>query len=127
MDDVEYDIANLDYDELPERYKHENREAARVACESVKAVMGSSKSARAIKDNLNDEFINKAADAQHVAWIERNRETADPSLLVPYDELPEDEKEKDRLIVREAIRLYRLWCIRSPSHVQAWPGIGAAQ
>ena len=123
-----YDIANLDYDDLPEVYKIENREAARVACESVREQIGESSDIRASHAVLDDEFITMAAIAQHDAWVERNRDRADPSLCIAYEELPEHEKEKDRLIVREAIRLYRLWCIRSPSRVSphTWPGFVAA-
>merc|ERR1711916_177334 len=128
IDGQEFDIANLDYDDLPEAYKFENREAARVACESVREQIGESSNIRASHAVLDDEFVTRAAIAQHDAWVERNSGRADPSLCIPYEDLPEHEKEKDRLIVREAIRLYRLWCIRSPSRVSphTWPGFVAA-
>merc|ERR1711916_258080 len=83
IDGQEFDIANLDYDELPEAYKFENREAARVACESVREQIGESSNIRASHAVLDDEFVTKAAIAQHDAWVERNSGRADPSLCIP--------------------------------------------
>ena len=43
--------------------------------------------------------------AIHENWMENNLEKKDkkPELFVPYDELPEHEKEKDRVRIRTAI------------------------
>ena len=93
---VDYDIANLSYTELPEKFQYENRESARVAVE--RAVL-------ALLDEtpLDAAFVEEASDVVHRQWMERNGSWAPPEQMKPYEALPEDEKEKDRVIVRAAI------------------------
>jgi hypothetical protein len=50
-----------------------------------------------------EAFLERAAEAVHDAWIERNRAWAPAEQCVPYAELPENEKEKNRVIVRRAL------------------------
>ena len=44
--------------------------------------------------------IEQLARRVHESWISRNRKTAPDALLAPYRDLPEGEKEKDRIVVR---------------------------
>ena len=92
----EFDIANLPFEDLPERYQVENLESAKVASRHFveQTIVGNA---------VDDAFIEYAAANVHIAWMERNREWAPANLLMPYAELSEEEKEKDRRIVREAV------------------------
>jgi hypothetical protein len=56
---------------------------------------------------LDNAFIEQAADAAHVSWLERNGSWAPAHQKLPYAELSEEEKEKDRVFVRRAIEAYR--------------------
>jgi len=85
------DIANTDYADLPEQWQRENRESARSAIEAARANGGANADVEAV------------AEAVHVAWLERNGEWAEEVQKRPYADLPEDEKEKDRVVAREAI------------------------
>jgi hypothetical protein len=91
-----YDIANLTYAELPEHFKKSNQESAQCACNEVMNAVAAGRSLDAV-------FVEDASVVQHVNWMRVNGEWADPGLMVDYGELPEDEKEKDRVIVRKAV------------------------
>jgi len=39
----------------------------------------------------------------HDKWLERNGEWAPAEQKLPYDELSEEEKEKDRVVIKKAI------------------------
>ena len=91
-DDV--DIANCSFSELPSNWQYENLEAARVAINLVydKTMNGQS---------LTAEEIEQMASTIHDEWLKRNNWVYDPNygepkLAVPYSELTEEEKEKDR-------------------------------
>lgn len=47
--------------------------------------------------------IEQAAAAVHAAWIDQHPHPENLKDLQPYAELPESEKEKDRVIVRRAM------------------------
>jgi hypothetical protein len=50
--------------------------------------------------------IEKAAEYIHIKWMERNpKADYNAAQHVPYDDLPEDEKEKDRVHVRTMMKL----------------------
>jgi hypothetical protein len=52
--------------------------------------------------------IEKAAEYIHIEWMKRNpKADYNAAQHVPYDELPEDEKEKDRVHVRTMMKLMR--------------------
>ncbi|TSC93127.1 MAG: hypothetical protein CEN89_242 [Candidatus Berkelbacteria bacterium Licking1014_7] len=55
---------------------------------------------------LDESFVEEASSKLHDAWLERNGEWAPEEQKKPYEELPEDEKEKDRAQVRKAIEIY---------------------
>lgn len=94
------DIANTDYNNLPEDWKGENKASAEVAM----ALIHEANSRGDMFDT--DIFIEEASDKIHDAWLQRNGSWAPPEQNKPYAELSEDEKEKDRAIVRKAIEIY---------------------
>ena len=96
-----YDIANLTFNELPESFQESNTNSAHCACRAVE------NGYRYKEDLKSRDFLERASEVQHDQWSDNNKEWADPSLLVPYDELSEPEKEKDRKIVRIALEEYK--------------------
>ncbi len=92
----ELDIAAVGYEDLPADWQFENRVSAEVTVDALRAAQNRG-------EPIDDAFIERVADALHAAWIERNRSWAPAELLLPYAELPEVEKEKDRLFVRQGL------------------------
>lgn len=90
------DIANSTYDQLPEDWKAENKAAADVAVGLYREGVGTG-------DTTSDAFVEGASSAIHDAWLERNTWAKDGELDVPYDQLPEDEKAKDRVQILTTI------------------------
>jgi hypothetical protein len=94
----EIDIANTIYANLPADWQEENKASARVAInEIIRAIDQSS---------LNSTFIERASAIIHARWLERNGGYATPEQNKPYDELSENEKDKDRQIITKCIRIY---------------------
>lgn len=95
-DDV--DIANTSFEDLPSNWQYENLEAAKVAVELVyeKVLNG---------EEITPEMIEEMSSVVHKKWLERNDWAKDGELGVQYDQLPEDEKAKDRTQVEAAIRI----------------------
>lgn len=98
-DDV--DIANCSFDELPSNWQYENLEAAKVVIGLVydKTIAGGV---------LTPEEVEELSSIIHDEWLKRNDwvynpEYGNPTVAVPYDQLPEDEKEKDRAQLKPAI------------------------
>lgn len=96
----EVDIANTSFGELPEDWQKESRESAKVAMEEVftKAKYG---------PQFDDSFIEEASAIVHQKWVERNSDRASEDQNLPYENLSEEEKDKDRAIVREAVRFFQ--------------------
>lgn len=92
----EVDIANTAYDQLPEDWKGENKISAQIAIDEVLKA----------ETDLNAEFIEHASSILHDKWLERNGSWAPEDQKKPYARLSEEEKEKDRVIVRKAIERY---------------------
>ena len=77
---------NVPFDKLHPDWQRENLAAGKAAAEAV-------------IEFPND--IEKAAEYIHIEWMKRNpKADYNAAQHVPYDELPEDEKEKDRVHVR---------------------------
>lgn len=93
----EVDIANTSYKDLPEDWKGENKISAEVAVAEIYKVGGK---------NLDDAFVDSASAVIHEKWLERNGSWAPAEQNKPYAELSEEEKEKDRVIVRKAIQIF---------------------
>jgi len=96
----EVDIANTCFENLPRDWQGENRVAAEIAIEEVfRAVdMGT---------ELDESFIEEASNVIHQKWLERNGEWASEELKKPYDELSEEEKDKDRAQIKKAIEIFQ--------------------
>lgn len=97
---TEVDIAATTYADLPADWQGENKRGAEVV---VDAVLAAAQSGRAI----DATFVEEAAATAHAKWVERNGSWAAESLKVPYAELPETEKEKDRIFVRRAVEAHQ--------------------
>ena len=59
-------------------------------------------------EEITEETLDKLAAIVHEEWLKRNdwvfdKEYGNPTLAVPYFKLPEDEKEKDRVQLKQAI------------------------
>ncbi len=88
--DVEIDIANMNFNELSSDWKYENLEAGKV----VAKLVGN-------KTELSDEERDKMATIIHEEWLKRNdwvfdKEYGNPAQAVPFANLSEEEKNKDR-------------------------------
>ena len=88
--------------------------AAHAACESIRwafkeVIVDGRGSALELRSYLlTQEFIDLGGEFQHVQWLKRN-ESKDWVLqeqLVPYVELSQEEKDKDDLIVIEAVKVF---------------------
>lgn len=89
-DGTEGDI-NVPFDQLHPDWQKENLAAGQAA-------------ETAVKKFPND--MEKAAEYVHVKWMERNpKADYNAAQHVSYDQLPEDEKEKDRVHVRAMMKL----------------------
>jgi thiamine pyrophosphate-dependent acetolactate synthase large subunit-like protein len=88
----EIDIANTSFEKLPYQWQQENLAAAEAALSRVKAAKGD---------------IDLAAAGIHEDWLSRNGEWAEPHQKLSYEELSEEEKEKDRVVARIAAQYYK--------------------
>ena len=94
------DIANTDYKNLDPHWQFENKSAAQ---DSMKILMDADEAGK----NFDEKFIEDASAKLHEEWLSRNGSWAPPEQNKPYPELSEEEKEKDRTIIRKAIDVYR--------------------
>ena len=82
---------NVPFDQLHPDWQRENLAAGKAAAEAVTKFP-------------ND--IEQAAEYIHMEWMKRNpKADYNAAQHVPYDQLPEDEKEKDRVHVRTMMKL----------------------
>ena len=89
-DGSEGDI-NQPFDKIHPDWQRENLAAGKAAADAV---------AKFSTD------MEKAAEYIHIEWMKRNPKAEyNASQHVPYDQLPEDEKEKDRVHVRTMMKL----------------------
>ena len=90
------DIANTDFKDLDSHWQYENKASAEVAVAEVEKAIEA-------ESSLDESFIEAASSTLHDKWLERNGSWAPPEQNKPYAELSEEEKEKDRVIIRKAI------------------------
>ncbi len=95
----EVDIANTSYEDLPEDWKGENKISAEITLRQIHEAVDNSES-------LDENFVEKASSVLHDKWLERNGDWASEEQKLPYEDLSEEEKEKDRVIIRKGISLY---------------------
>lgn len=97
---TEIDIANTTYENLPTDWQAETRASAEIAVHAVEKAIDQN-------EKLEENFIERASDKIHQAWLERNGAWAPPEQKLEYAQLSESEKEKDREYVRLAIKYWR--------------------
>lgn len=97
----EVDIENCTFDELPKDWQKENLLAARLAIDLVfdKAIEG---------QPIFDDELEEMSSTIHDEWMKRNhpvneKENEEPKLTVPYKDLPQEEKAKDKIQLVQAI------------------------
>lgn len=123
---VEVDIANTPYEELPSEWQGENKTSAEVAVTEIEKAMK-------VGTPLDESFIEVASSTLHDKWMERrisagydqarlnlikekNDKTDDENAylekwsfdeknMIHYELLSEEEKEKDRVIIRKAVEV----------------------
>lgn len=93
-----FDIANLEYKDLPEKFKFENKESARVTVEQIKRHLTAG-------GELDDAFLEKASSELHDEWLKRNGSWASAEQKLPFNELSKVEADKDRVIIRKGMDL----------------------
>ena len=82
---------NVPFEELHPTAQQENLAAGKAAAEAVSKFPNN---------------IEQAAEYIHIEWMKRNpKDDYTAAQHVPYDQLPEDEKEKDRVHVRTMMKL----------------------
>jgi TIR domain len=87
-DAAEIDLLQLSFDQLPPSLAQETSHAAADAATILRSHATAG--------------IEQMARRVHAGWVARNGRVAAKELTGPYEHLPEEEKEKDRLIVRTA-------------------------
>lgn len=89
----------VNFKDLSKVEQEENRTAAVVALSIIDDAINTGIIA-------SDYFEDIAAEQIHQAWIARNSKHANSEDLKPFNKLTEKEKEKDRIQVQEAIKMY---------------------
>ena len=90
------DIANTDFEDLPDNWKYENIEAAKVAVDLVYEKDLGKITAETIEE-LSKIVHEKRLERNWIAWSFKNQRVA-------YKDLSEEEKAKDRLQIKIAIQ-----------------------
>ena len=60
------------------------------------------------KNTLSNNEIEVASDLIYKSWLSRNSKYAEEGQKLPYQDLPEEEKEKDRVLARNAAKILRI-------------------
>jgi hypothetical protein len=107
----EIDIASLPNSKLPPQFAEENLKSAKGAVQSIAADPGST--------------MEERAAHVHDQWLERNGSWAPENQKLPYSQLSEIEKEKDRVVVRAAEKAMETQGVETkrvvPAHANALP------
>lgn len=82
------DIANTEFDDLPEDWQSENNAAAAVILEIIEESDGQI-------DINQPEQKQQIGDRIHTEWLKRNEWAKGGELDVPFSQLPKDEQDKD--------------------------------
>jgi hypothetical protein len=98
----ELSIVNVRYHELPRKFRSENKAAAEGALREVPFLIREF----GVERLTSPAAIESLSDTIHKQGMERNGAWAPAEQMVPYQELPEAEKEKDRVVARAAIETY---------------------
>ncbi|MFH1505476.1 MAG: phosphotransferase, partial [archaeon] len=98
------DIANTDYRDLALSWQDENRNAAESGTRLISRRLAEGKQV-----TLDEEWIEIASAIIHREWLKRPANSwalGDPGLNKDYSLLSEDQKDKNRDIIIQGIRLY---------------------
>ena len=95
------DIANTDYPDLPSDWQEENKITAETAVSEVEQAMANGQL-------LDHNLVELVSASLHELWVRRHADWAPEDLKKSYAELPEHEKEKDRLFARQAIAVCQM-------------------
>lgn len=93
----EVDIANTCFEDLPKDWQGENLIAGNEAVDLAFDMV--------VEDEIAPEKIEELSSKVHDSWLLRNEWAKGGELDVPYVELPESEKAKDRDQILDAIDL----------------------
>ena len=103
----EVDIANTVFAKLPADWQKENYEAAKLVIDLVydKVISVYTEKHGRYPEVFDFKTIEKLSSEVHESWMERNSwaKESSPELFVPYSQLPESEKSKDRVQIIWAI------------------------
>ena len=94
------DLAKLNYFDLPNDWKKERWSGAKVAFDTLLERIKSGKS-------LDEKFIEYASGIIHKEWLDRNIHRTENEHKLPYDQLSEEAKQKDRIFIHSAIEIYK--------------------
>lgn len=104
----ELDIANTKFEDLPSDWQKENYQAAKYIINLVydRAISVYTENDGHYGKLFSFDAIEGLASKVHDDWMKRNERQKDsnPELFVPYSELPEIEKEKDRVQILGALK-----------------------
>lgn len=93
------DIANTAFEDLPDNWKYENIEAAKVAVDLVyEKILNLEKITTETIEEMSNIVHEKRLERNWIAWSFENQR-------VSYEDLSEEEKEKDRLQIKTAIEV----------------------
>ncbi len=95
-----YDIANMDYKDLPEKFQFENEVSAEIAVEQIEKKIKSGKA-------IDAKFIDEASDIIHQEWLKRNGSWATEEQKKPFSQLSKVEADKNRIIAQRAIDTFQ--------------------
>ena len=95
------DIANTNFEDLPDNWKYENIEARKVAVDLVyEKILNLEKIATETIEKMSKIVHEKRLERNWIAWSFENQR-------VSYEDLSEEEKEKDRLQIEIAINIIK--------------------
>jgi len=92
------DIANTNFEGLPQDWQYENKASAHVAMSLVYEAGISGV-------EFDSNFVDNASSKLHDAWLGRNSSWAPAEQKVSFDELSEEDKNKDRLIIKKGLEM----------------------
>jgi hypothetical protein len=97
--DGQVDIANLSADQLPYDWKEDNLKSAAIATSEIFAALDEGRP-------LDTEFIEATSALVHQGWVARHPE-APAEQAGDFAGISDDDKDKDRDIVRLALEAFR--------------------
>lgn len=111
---TEVDIANTNFEDLPSNRRYENLEAAKVAIGLIfEKVSKWEKITQKMIEEMSERVHNKRLERNWTEWSFENQR-------VPYEQLSEEEKAKDRNQVIRAIETVTNWKSQWEINIPSW-------